>query len=65
MSSIYFNPISKDELVKVTGSLKNKVTEGSDDIPDYVIKQSIEYLIEPLVNIYIIPRLRQEYSLRN
>jgi hypothetical protein len=52
MSSIYFNPVSKDELVKVAGSLKNKLTAGSDDIPDYVIKQTMEYLIEPLVNIY-------------
>jgi potassium voltage-gated channel Eag-related subfamily H protein 8 len=52
MSSIHFNPISEDVLVKVAGTLKNKPTKGSDDIPDHVIKQSIEYLIEPLVNIY-------------
>ena len=33
-------------------SLKNKFATGSDDIPDYVIKQSIEYLKKPLTSIY-------------
>ena len=33
-------------------SLKNKLTAGIDEIPEYVVKQCIEQLKVPLANIY-------------
>ena len=33
-------------------SLKNKLTAGTDEIPEYVVKQCIEQLKVPLANIY-------------
>jgi hypothetical protein len=32
--------------------LKNKLSAGIDEIPDYVVKQSIKLLKKPLANIY-------------
>ena len=37
---------------KVAGSLKNKLTAGTDEIPEYVVKQCIEQLKIPLTDIY-------------
>jgi hypothetical protein len=51
-NSIFFIPVTENEVVKVARSLKNKFATGSDDIPDYVIKQSIDYLKKPLTSIY-------------
>jgi potassium voltage-gated channel Eag-related subfamily H protein 8 len=51
-NSIFLTPVTENEVVKVTRSLKNKCATGSDDIPDYVIKQSIEYLKKPLTSKY-------------
>jgi len=36
----------------VARSLKNKLTAGIDEIPEYVVKQCIEQLKIPLANIY-------------
>jgi hypothetical protein len=51
-NSIFFIPVSEDEVVKVARTLKNKLATGSDGIPDYVIKQSIDYLKIPLADIF-------------
>jgi hypothetical protein len=51
-NSIFLTPVTENEVVKVARSLKNKFATGSDDIPDYVIKQSIEYLKKPLTSIH-------------
>jgi hypothetical protein len=37
---------------KVAKGLKNKLTAGVDEIPDYVVKQCIKLLKKPLANIY-------------
>lgn len=50
--SLFLTPITENEVVKVAKSLKNKFTSGSDDIPDYVVKQCIDYLKKPLTDIY-------------
>ena len=50
--SIFFTPITENEVVKVAKSLKNKFATGNDDIPDYIVKQCIEYLKKPLTDIY-------------
>jgi hypothetical protein len=39
-------------VIKVARTLKNKFTSGSDEIPDYVIKHSIDYFKKPLTDIY-------------
>jgi hypothetical protein len=51
-NSIFFTPVTENEIVKVAKSLKNKFATGSDGIPDYVINQSIDYLKKPLTSIY-------------
>ena len=37
---------------KVVKGLKNKLSAGIDEIPDYVVKQCIKLLKKPLANIY-------------
>ena len=58
--SIFLTPITENEVTKVAKRLKNKFTTGNDDIPDYVVKQCIDYLKKPLTDIYIIRHLNQE-----
>jgi hypothetical protein len=63
--SIFLTPITENEVVKVAKCLKNKFATGSDDIPDYVVKQCTDYLKKPLTDthiyIYIIRHLSQEF----
>jgi hypothetical protein len=59
--SIFLTPVTENEVAKVAKSLKNKFESGSDDIPDYVVKQCIEYLKKPLTDIYITRHLNQEF----
>jgi hypothetical protein len=35
--------------------LKGKLTAGFDEITDYVVKQCIQFIKKPLVNIYNAP----------
>ena len=51
-NSIFLLPITEIEVEKVARSLKNKLTAGTDEIPEYVVKQCIEQLKVPLANIY-------------
>ena len=51
-NSIFLLPITESEVKKVAGSLKNKLTAGTDEIPEYVVKQCIEQLKIPLTDIY-------------
>jgi hypothetical protein len=50
--SIFFTPITENEVAKVAKRLKNKFATGNDDIPDYMVKQCIDYLKKPLTDIY-------------
>jgi hypothetical protein len=50
--SIFFTPITENEVVKAAKSLKNKFATGSDDILHYVVKKFIDYLKKPLTSIY-------------
>ena len=50
--SIFFALITENEVTKVAKSLKNKFVTGNDDIPDYIVKQCIDYLKKPLTDIY-------------
>ena len=49
---MFLCPVTENELKKVEGSLKNKLTAGLDDVPEYVIKQCIDQLTIPLTDIY-------------
>ena len=51
-NSIFLLPITEIEVEKVARSLKNKLTAGTDEIPEYVVKQCIEQLKVPFANIY-------------
>jgi hypothetical protein len=50
--SIFFTPITDNEVIKAAKSLKNKYATGNDDIPDYTVKLCIDYLKKPLTDIY-------------
>jgi hypothetical protein len=50
--SLFFSPITENEVVKVAKSLKNKFTTGYDDIPDAIVKQCIDYFKKPLTGIF-------------
>jgi hypothetical protein len=45
-------PITESEVEKVAKGLKNKLSAGIDETPDYVVKQCIKLLKKPLANIY-------------
>ena len=44
--------VTESEVEKVAKGLKNKLSAGIDEIPDYVVKQCIKLLKKPLANIY-------------
>ena len=49
---MFLFPTTESEEVKVARCFKNKLTAGTDEIPDHVVKQCIELLKLPLTNIY-------------
>ena len=51
-NSMFLSPVTENELKKVAGSLKNKLTAGLDDVPEYVVKKCIDQLTTPLTDIY-------------
>ena len=52
VKSMFFVPITENEVEKVAKDFKNKLSAGVDEIPDYVVKQCIKFLKEPLTDIY-------------
>ena len=49
---MFLFPVTENEVEKVAKGLKNKLSAGIDEIPDYVVKQCIKLLKKPLANIY-------------
>jgi hypothetical protein len=49
---MFLFPVTESEVEKVAKGLKNKLSAGIDEIPDYVVKQCIKLLKKPLANIY-------------
>lgn len=47
---MFLNQVSQAELILVMNSL-NKFSSGFDDIPDYIIKCTSYYILEPLRHI--------------
>jgi hypothetical protein len=50
---MFLSPITENEMEKAAKALKNKLSAGIDEIPDCVVKQCINVLKRPLINIYI------------
>jgi hypothetical protein len=50
--TMFLFPVTESEVEKVAKGLKNKLSAGIDEIPDYVVKQCIKLLKKPLANIY-------------
>jgi hypothetical protein len=50
--TMFLFPVTEREVEKVAKHLKNKLSAGIDEIPDYVVKQCIKQLKKPLANIY-------------
>jgi hypothetical protein len=47
-NSMYFFPISEGEIVSVVSKLKGKASAGADEIPNFIVKASIEFIKKPL-----------------
>jgi hypothetical protein len=50
--SIFISPVTEEEVVSLAKNLKDKVTEGYDDIPESLVKQCIQFIKGPLTHIY-------------
>jgi hypothetical protein len=50
--TMFLFPVTGSEVEKLVKGLKNKLSAGIDEIPDYVLKQCIKLLKKPLANIY-------------
>jgi hypothetical protein len=49
--TMFLFPVTESEVQKVEKGLKNKLSAGIHEIPDYVVKQCITLLKKPLANI--------------
>ena len=50
-NSIYLNPVTEDEFLKIVSKLKNKHSTGYDDLSINTIKKSINLISKPLTYI--------------
>jgi hypothetical protein len=51
-NSMFIPPVTETEVVSLTKSLKGKPAAGFEDIPEYLVKQCIQLIKEPLTYIY-------------
>jgi hypothetical protein len=51
-NSMFLAPVTEDEVLNVTSKLKGKFAAGCDEIPEKVVKQSIQF-IKKTTNFYI------------
>ena len=49
--SIYLNPVTEDEIIKIVSKLKNKHSTGYDDLSMNTVKKSIDLVSKPLTYI--------------
>jgi hypothetical protein len=42
--TVFLCPVTEDEIEHVTKSLKDKLSAGYDEIPEYLVKQCIKYI---------------------
>jgi hypothetical protein len=53
-NSVFIPPVTEEEVVSLTKSLKGKHTAGHDDIPESLVKKCIQLIKGPLTHIYIM-----------
>jgi len=51
-NSIFIYPVTEEEVISLTKSLKGKPTAGHDDIPENLVEQCIQLIKGPLAHIY-------------
>jgi len=51
-NSIFIHPVTEEEVISFTKSLKGKPTVGDDDIPENLVKQCMQLIKGPLAHIY-------------
>jgi hypothetical protein len=51
-NSMYLFPITEGEIVTVVSRLKGKASAGADEIPDFIVKECIEFIKKPLNFIF-------------
>jgi hypothetical protein len=51
-NSIFIYPVTEEEVIGLTKSLKGKPTAGYDDIPESLVKQCTHLIKGPLAHIY-------------
>lgn len=50
--SLFFHPVTKNEIVNIISKLKNNTAPGPDEISVYLLKKHHQYLIDPLCHIF-------------
>jgi hypothetical protein len=51
-NSMFLAPVTEEEVLNVTSKLKGKLSAGYNDIPEKIVKQSIQFLKKPLTFIF-------------
>jgi exonuclease III len=54
LKSVFIEPVTEEEVIKLSTCLKDKFTSGYDDIPESLVKQCIQLIKRPLAHIYNI-----------
>ena len=52
-NSLFFDPVTAEELISVSNSFNNKSSSGHDDISMKTLKKTIDIIVNPLVHILI------------
>ena len=50
-NSLFFNPITENELISAINSLKTKASPADDNIPPKLLKDNHIYLLKPLLHL--------------
>jgi len=50
-NSIFIDPVSPKDIIEIVSKLKNKISHGHDQISTKLVKQSINYIANPLSHI--------------
>ena len=51
-NSLFLNPVTEDEIVRVVAQLKPKKSKGHDELDMCLIKKLIPYIVVPLKHIF-------------
>jgi hypothetical protein len=51
-NTVFINPVTEEEVAKLSKNLEDKATAGYDDIPESLVKHCIQLIKKPLAHIY-------------